>query len=62
MCPAAVFSRSAVGGAAGAGQSQPTEDHTAPPTTMATMAAFRKLPLTDAEFQIIATNVPPYLR
>lgn len=25
-------------------------------------AAFRKLPLTDAEFQIIAANVPPYLR
>jgi uncharacterized protein len=25
-------------------------------------AAFRRLPLTDAEFQIIATNVPPYLR
>jgi uncharacterized protein len=25
-------------------------------------AAFRRLPLTDAEFQIIASNVPPYLR
>jgi predicted TIM-barrel fold metal-dependent hydrolase len=25
-------------------------------------AAFRRLPLTDAEFQIIAANVPPYLR
>jgi predicted TIM-barrel fold metal-dependent hydrolase len=25
-------------------------------------AAFRRLPLTDAEFQIIADNVPPYLR
>jgi uncharacterized protein len=25
-------------------------------------AAFRKLPLTDAEFQTIAANVPPYLR
>jgi uncharacterized protein len=25
-------------------------------------AAFRKLPLTDAEFQIIAANVPPYMR
>ena len=25
-------------------------------------AAFRTLPLTDAEFRTIATNVPPYLR
>jgi uncharacterized protein len=25
-------------------------------------AAFRRLPLTDAEFQTIATNIPPYLR
>lgn len=25
-------------------------------------AAFRALPLTDAEFQIIASNIPPYMR
>ena len=25
-------------------------------------AAFRKLPLTDAEFAVIAGNVPPYMR
>jgi predicted TIM-barrel fold metal-dependent hydrolase len=25
-------------------------------------AAFRKLPLTDAEFETIARNVPPYMR
>ena len=31
-------------------------------TPKMTWEAFRKLPLTDAEFRTIATNVPPYLR
>ena len=31
-------------------------------TPRAVWEAFRKLPLTDAEFRTIAANVPPYLR
>ena len=41
------------------GSDAPTEDSFAP---KAAWAAFRTLPLTEAEFQTIAGNVPPYMR
>jgi hypothetical protein len=41
------------------GSDAPTEESFAP---KAAWAAFRTLPLTDAEFQTIAANVPPYTR
>ena len=41
------------------GSDAPTEDSFAP---KAAWAAFRTLPLTEAEFQTIASNVPPYMR
>jgi hypothetical protein len=37
----------------------PTNDSVAP---KAAWAAFRTRPLTEAEFQTIAANVPPYMR
>ena len=41
------------------GSDSPTEESFAP---KAAWAAFRPLPLTEAEFQTIAGNVPPYMR
>jgi predicted TIM-barrel fold metal-dependent hydrolase len=41
------------------GSDAPTEDSVAP---KAAWAAFRTLPLTEAEFQTIASNMPPYMR
>ena len=41
------------------GSDAPTDESFAP---KAAWAAFRALPLTEAEFQTIAGNVPPYMR
>jgi predicted TIM-barrel fold metal-dependent hydrolase len=41
------------------GSDAPTEESFLP---KAAWAAFRSLPLTEAEFQAIAANVPPYMR